>query len=130
MKKPEEDLKAYIGSDAIFKGSLNFSGVVRIDGKFEGQVVTNDTFVVGETGEINAEITAGTVVCKGKINGTIQASERIEIHSKSQVVGNIKAPSLSVEVGALFDGQCDMAKDGGKIIPLVEGEKQQEFEVK
>ena len=46
------------------------------------------------------------------------------------MVGNIKAPSLSVEVGALFDGQCDMAKDGGKIIPLVEGEKQQEFEVK
>ena len=133
MKKQEEDLKdlkAYLGSDAVFKGALNFSGVVRIDGKFEGHVKTDDTLIVGETGLLTAEIMAGTVVCKGKINGTIQASERIEIHSKSQVVGNIKAPSLSVEVGALFDGQCDMATDEGKIIPMVEGEKQRGAEGK
>ena len=118
MQKQEGDLKAYLGADAVFKGALNFSGVVRIDGKFEGKVITKDTLIVGETGELTAEITAGTVVCKGRINGTIQATQRIEIHSKSQVVGNIKSPSLCVEVGALFDGQCDMATDGGKIIPL------------
>lgn len=124
MKKQEsDDLKAYLGADAIFKGALNFSGVVRIDGKFEGQVVTDDTLIVGEGGEINAEISAGTVICKGRINGTIQASERVEIHSKSKVIGNIKSPSLFVEVGALFDGQCDMASDEAKIIPLVESEK-------
>ena len=60
----------------------------------------------------------------------IQATQRIEIHSKSQVIGNIKAPSLYVEVGALFDGQCDMATDEGKIIPMVEGEKQRGAEGK
>ena len=123
MKKQEGDLKAYLGVDAVFRGALNFTGVVRIDGRFEGQVITNDTLIVGETGDLNAEINAGTVVCKGKINGAIQASKRIEIHSKSQVVGNIKAPSLYVEVGALFDGQCDMTAGEGKIISLVKGEE-------
>ena len=123
MKKQEGDLKAYLGVDAVFKGTLNFSGIVRMDGRFEGKVVTNDTLIVGETGDIDAEISAGTVVCKGKVNGSIQATKRIEIHSKSQVVGNIKAPSLYVEVGALFDGQCDMGTGDGKIIPIVKGEE-------
>jgi len=124
MKKQEGDLKAYLGVDAVFKGVLNFTGVVRIDGRFEGQVLTNDTLIIGETGELNAEINAGTVVCKGRVDGAIQATKRIEIHSKSQVVGNIKAPSLYIEVGALFDGQCDMTAEDGKIIPLVKGEEQ------
>ncbi len=129
IKKQEGDLKAYLGADAVFKGTLNFSGVVRIDGKFEGKVITNDTLIVGETGELTAEITAGTVVCKGKINGTLQAAQRIEIHSKSQVIGNIKAPSLYIEVGALFDGQCDMTAEDGKIISLVKtNEKSPEAE--
>ena len=51
MKKQEGDLKAYLGVDAVFKGTLNFSGIVRMDGRFEGKVITNDTLIVGETGE-------------------------------------------------------------------------------
>lgn len=125
MKKLEGDLKAYLGVDAVFQGALNFTGVVRIDGKFEGEVMTNDTLIIGETGEIIAEITAGTVICKGKIKGSIQAAKRVEIHSKSQVVGNIRSPSLYVEVGALFDGNCDMASEDGKIIKLVKTEEQE-----
>ena len=124
MKKQEGDLKAYLGTDAVFKGALNFTGVVRIDGRFEGQIMTSDTLIIGESGDLNAVIEAGTVVCKGKVNGSIQATKRIEIHSKSQVVGNIKAPSLYVEVGALFDGQCDMITgEGKKIISMVKNDE-------
>ena len=125
MKKMEGDLKAYLGVDSVFQGALNFTGVVRIDGKFEGEVMTNDTLIIGETGEIIAEIAAGTVICKGKIKGSIQAAKRVETHSKSQVVGNIRSPSLYVEVGALFDGNCDMASKDDKIIKLVKTEDQE-----
>ena len=55
MKKQAGDLKAYLGEDSAFQGTLNFSGVVRIDGKFEGKVITNDTLIVGETGQLIAE---------------------------------------------------------------------------
>jgi cytoskeletal protein CcmA (bactofilin family) len=122
-KKQNEQLRAYLGQDAVFEGTMNFEGTVRIDGKFEGEIFSNDTLIIGETGELTAEITAGTVICKGKVNGTILASKRIEIHSQSRVVGNIKAPSLYVEVGALFDGSCDMSGAEGKIIKLVKGEE-------
>ena len=64
-KKGESSIKAYIGEDTVFKGVLSFEGTVRIDGKFEGQVNTNDTLIIGETGDIVADIEAGTVICKG-----------------------------------------------------------------
>ena len=128
MKKQGGDLKAYLGEDAAFQGTLNFEGVVRIDGKFEGKVITNDTLIVGETGQLIAEINAGTVINKGRIEGTIQAAKRIEIHSKSHLLGNIKTPSFFVEVGAVFDGNCDMTGKEENVIHLVQNEEDKETE--
>ena len=118
-----KDIKAYLGEDTVFSGVLSFDGAVRIDGKMDGEVNTADTLIVGETGILEADITAGTVICRGKIKGTIKASKRIEIHTNSEVVGNISAPSLLVENGALFDGNCDMTGSEGKIIKLVKTEE-------
>ncbi len=69
MKKEDSQIKAYLGEDTIFNGSLNFDGTVRIDGKFEGQVTTKDTLIIGETGHLMAEISAGTVICMGYVEG-------------------------------------------------------------
>ncbi len=113
-KKDEKSIKAYMGEDTVFNGSLTFDGAVRIDGKFEGQVKTNDTLIVGETGDLNADVTAGVLISKGRINGTIIATERVEIHSTSKIVGNIRAPSFVVEIGAVFDGHVDMTSTDGK----------------
>jgi cytoskeletal protein CcmA (bactofilin family) len=118
-----KDIKAYLGEDTVFSGTLSFNGVVRIDGKMDGEVSTDDTLIVGENGVLEADITAGTVICRGKIKGTIQASKRIEIHANSEVVGNIASPALMVENGAIFDGSCDMTGNEGKIIKLVQNEE-------
>ncbi len=81
---------------------------------------TQDTLIVGETGQMIADITAGTVICKGKVEGTILAHQRMEIHSHSQVVGTVRTPQLFVELGGILDGQCDMAGQGNnKIVKLV-----------
>lgn len=118
-KKDEKSIKAYMGEDTEFSGTLSFEGAVRIDGKFEGKVVTQDTLIVGELGDLNAEINAGTVICKGKIQGTVVTSEKLEIHSTGRITGNVKIPALYVEVGGVLDGQCDMTGGGKKIIQLV-----------
>lgn len=117
-----KDIKAYLGEDTVFSGTLTFNGAVRIDGKMDGQINTDDTLIVGENGVLEADINAGTVICRGKIKGTINASKRIEIHTNSEVVGNIAAPALLVENGAIFDGTCDMTGKEGKIIKLVPAE--------
>jgi cytoskeletal protein CcmA (bactofilin family) len=126
MKKDDAQIKAYMGEDTVFNGSLNFEGTVRIDGKFEGQVITEDTLIVGETGHLKAEISAGTVICMGRVEGTLIASKKIEIHSTSKVVGNVKSPALYIELGGVLDGTCDMTGKESKIIPLVKEEKEKE----
>ena len=125
MKKNDTQFKAYMGEDTVFNGSLNFDGTVRIDGKFEGQVTTADTLIIGETGHLMAEISAGTVICMGYVEGTVMASQKIEIHSTSKVVGSIKSPALHIELGGVFDGTCDMTGKETKIIPLVKAEEMQ-----
>ena len=125
MKKNDAEIKAYMGEDTVFNGLLNYSGTVRIDGKFEGQVITEDTLIIGETGHLTAEISAGTVICMGYVEGTVMASQKIEIHSTSKVVGSIKSPALHIELGGVFDGTCDMTGKETKIIPLVTAEEMQ-----
>lgn len=123
MKQGKTDqIKAYMGEDTSFNGSLSFNGTVRIDGNFQGKVATDDTLIVGEKGVLEADIEAGIVVCKGRIKGTVTAKEKVEIHTNSEVVGNIIAPQLYIELGATFDGQCDMTKNGKKILTLVQDE--------
>jgi len=126
QKKDESLIKAYLGVDAAFKGTLAFEGTVRIDGKFEGQVNTNDTLIIGETGDLVADIEAGTVICKGKMKGTIVASQKIEMHPSSKIVGNVQTPALNIELGAVLDGSCDMTgKEGKKIIKLLKEEQKE-----
>ena len=125
MKKDDAQIKAYMGVDTVFNGSLTFDGTVRIDGKFEGQVITEDTLIVGETGHLIAEISAGTVVCMGRVEGTVMASKKVEIHSTSKVIGNVKSPALYIELGGILDGTCDMTGKESKIIPLVKTEEKE-----
>ena len=126
QKKDDSSIKAYLGVDAIFKGTLSFEGTVRIDGKFEGQVHTDDTLIIGETGNVTAEIEAGTVICKGRMQGTILASKRVEMHSASKIIGNVQTPALNIDLGAVLDGNCDMTGKGGKkIVKLVKDEKKE-----
>ncbi len=117
------EIKAYIGEETEFKGLLTFSGTVRMDGKLEGEIQSNDTLVVGETGVIQADIAVGTVICKGKITGTIKAKNRVEIHANSTVTGDIETPSLFIEIGAVFEGNCKMGSVTSNVVPMMKGDE-------
>ena len=124
QKREELPIKAYLGSDALFKGTLSFEGTVRIDGKFEGTVQTNDTLVIGETGDMQADIDVGILVCKGKLKGTVVASKKIEMHPASKITGNVKTPAMSIELGAVLDGQLNMTGgESEKVVNLVQEKK-------
>lgn len=92
------------------------AGVTRLNNHFKGEIRSSSTIVVLERGEIEAEIYAKVVTISGKVKGTIQATERLEIRECGVVLGTIETPVLVVDPGGYLDGQCRM--------PTPEAEKQ------
>src|SRR5512146_1293067 len=105
---PTGDLNALLGRGSEFEGKLTFEGTVRIDGKFNGTIVTNDVLVVGEGAKVSAEISCGTVIVHGEIVGNVKAKTSVELHQPAKMKGNIETPSLMIEKGVTFEGQCKM----------------------
>ena len=97
--------KTVFGSNAVFKGELNFQHTLCIDGEFEGKLTTSDKLIVAEKGDVRADIEAGIVICKGKITGNIIASQRVEICSTGKILGDVHAPALMIELGAVLLGR-------------------------
>ena len=98
------DLNALLGRGSEFEGKLTFEGTVRIDGKFNGTIVTNDVLVVGEGAKVSAEISCGTVIVHGEIVGNVKAKTSVELHQPAKMKGNIETPSLMIEKGVTFEG--------------------------
>jgi cytoskeletal protein CcmA (bactofilin family) len=101
-----------LGKGSEFEGKLSFEGTVRVDGKLTGEIFTDDVLIVGEGAEVNAEVTVGAIVIQGTVRGNITAKRSVEIHSPGRVRGNINTPSLFIEKGVFFDGQCQMDSSG------------------
>jgi cytoskeletal protein CcmA (bactofilin family) len=101
-----------LGRGVRFEGKLTFAGTVRIDASFVGTIITDDVLVVGEAARIDANITCGTIVVHGEVNGNIQAKTGVEIHSTAKVRGDLETASLVIEKGAFFQGASRM--DGAK----------------
>lgn len=100
---------AFVGKGVEFKGTISYSGTVRIDGYLDGEIHTDGVLLVGEEAVIQAKITAGTIVCKGKITGDIVAKERVRLRAPAVVSGSVKTPILSMEDGVIFNGDLEMA---------------------
>jgi cytoskeletal protein CcmA (bactofilin family) len=102
------DVHTFFGKGAEFDGKLTFDGSVRIDGKFSGEIHTKDTLVVGEGANVNAEISAGTVVINGTVEGNIKTTQAIDLRNTGRIRGNVETPQFSVERGSFFEGSCKM----------------------
>ncbi|HEY4185598.1 MAG TPA: polymer-forming cytoskeletal protein [Polyangia bacterium] len=97
-----------LGRGSEFEGKLSFEGTVRVDGKLSGEIFTEDVLLIGEGAEVRAEINVGAVVIEGSVQGNIHAKRSVEIRTPGRVRGNIITPSLFIEKGVMFDGNCQM----------------------
>jgi cytoskeletal protein CcmA (bactofilin family) len=107
-----------LNEDAQFEGKLTFDGKVQINGKFRGEIFSEGTLMIGEGAEVDAQIDIDTVIIQGRVNGTIQAKTRIEMHPPAVVKGDIASPSLVISEGAIFEGSCSMGRDKGQVFEI------------
>ncbi len=102
---------AYLDAGSKISGKLNFDTPARIDGQVDGEINAKDSLTIGESAVVAAQIKADSVVVAGKVSGDITAVHRIEIRPSAKVLGNITAPTLVINEGALFEGHCAMAPE-------------------
>lgn len=103
-----QDVSAFVGKGVVFKGTITYNGTVRIDGTLEGEIHTDGILLVGEEAVITAKVTAGTVVCKGKITGDIHVKDKMKLRAPAVIDGGVTTPMLSIEEGVTFNGTLEM----------------------
>ncbi len=102
-------ISTLLGRDTAIEGTLTFKETIRVDGRISGKLISPEgTVIVGEHAVLEADIQVGTAVIRGKINGRVEASKRIEIYAPAQVDGDISAPTISIDSGVSFNGNCKM----------------------
>jgi cytoskeletal protein CcmA (bactofilin family) len=100
--------KNVLGADVEIKGNLKFAGELTLEGKLEGEIQTEGTLNLGDTAVVTGNINAQSVIVRGKVNGNINAREKIEIKAKAELFGDIRASKLVVEEGVTFVGRTEV----------------------
>lgn len=115
--KPVDTIDTLVGQKAVFKGDLEFSGGLRVDGHIKGNVIaqddSNSTVVVSESGEVEGNITVPHVIINGTINGNIKSGGRVELQAKSRINGDVHYKAVEMELGASINGNLVCEPAGG-----------------
>lgn len=114
MPKKERTDDKILDVDARMQGTIVFKDPVnlRINGSFEGKLETCGSLTIGENANVRADIQGDRIIIAGKVTGNLIATDSISLIPPAVVRGNIQTPRLSVQEGAVLDGQLQMQNLG------------------
>jgi cytoskeletal protein CcmA (bactofilin family) len=109
----DSNLSGFLGEGTVISGDVRFPEILRVEGKITGKITSEKELVVGESGEIEAEIDVGILSVNGKVSGTLHVRDRLTIHPRGQVRGELilEKPGLVIEEGGVFEGTIEMASE-------------------
>src|SRR5216684_657981 len=114
--KPEafrHDVAAHIGKSVVVKGELSGSEDLYFDGEVEGGIDLHDhSLVIGPNGKIRANLSAREITIHGRVEGNVNASERVELKKSCVMIGDVATQRIVIEDGAFFKGSVDLKKEG------------------
>jgi cytoskeletal protein CcmA (bactofilin family) len=108
--KQQHEFTGFLDKGVRFEGTLEASGVFRVDAHVKGNVISSHSLILGEGARVEGQIEGNHVVIAGKFDGVIFA--------KGVVMGEIHSPCLVIEPGGIFDGQCHMLAASESTKPL------------
>jgi cytoskeletal protein CcmA (bactofilin family) len=109
--KPDQ-IDTVVGANSQFKGVIEATGLVRVDGILEGDIHTKGNIIIGEKGTIKGNITGLHITLAGKLIGKILSSGSVHILATAEVTGDLDISKIMIEDGAKFEGNCKMSKKG------------------
>jgi cytoskeletal protein CcmA (bactofilin family) len=107
-----------IGVGSSVRGTLMISGTLRIDGEFEGDVLSCERLEIGEHGVLRSDIEVRDAMVRGRVVGSIRALGVIELKTGARVEGDVAAFSVVMEQGVFFTGRCTMLESGSEGVEL------------
>lgn len=117
MRKHKQETKGQaedkiLDVNASMQGTLRFDDPVnlRISGKFQGALDTKGSLMIGQKADIEANITGEKISIAGVVNGNIKAASALILEASAILNGNVETPKLSVEEGAVLNGQVRMSQ--------------------
>ncbi len=98
-----------IGRSLVIKGEVSGSESLHIDGRIEGSVdFPGHSVTIGAQGTVTANLSAREVLILGKVQGNIEATDRVEIRNAGSLTGDVVTHRISVEDGAILRGSVQI----------------------
>ena len=111
LLEPGDPHMTTLGRHLAIKGEVSSDDDLAIEGSVQGSVTVRDALLVIEaSGRVDADVRAPRVVVHGAVQGTIAASERLELSSSASVDGSLSATLIAMADGARFNGRVDMGR--------------------
>jgi cytoskeletal protein CcmA (bactofilin family) len=115
MNAPQTGEFAHLGKSVVIKGELSGSEDLYVDGNVEGSIeLRNHSLTVGPNGNVKANVSAKAVIIQGKLDGSVNASDRVELRKSAVVTGDLTTQRIAIEEGAFLKGKVDIQKEAGK----------------
>ena len=105
-------VESLVGKNSFYEGKLTASGIVRIDGKFEGSLEVEGELVVGESADIRAEVKASNMMLAGTLKGNAHIEQKLELSATGRLEGDIRAKTLIIAEGGIFHGTSLTLEEG------------------
>jgi cytoskeletal protein CcmA (bactofilin family) len=106
------EFNGFLDKGSRMQGELRFDNSFRIDGRYSGKIESQGRLVVGEGGEVEGDVHVRHVLVSGVVRGSIHSDEQIHLAAGSRVMADLTTPSLVIEDGAIFEGNCTMTREG------------------
>ena len=109
-------MACHLDQESEWNGTITCADSVRIDGKFQGEIATEGSVIIGPKAVVDAKINAGSVSLAGVLTGSVVARQRVEVFKDGSLHCDVATPSIRIEDGASCRGFCETR-------PLAEEEK-------
>ena len=104
-------LNALLGRGAVYSGDMAFEGRVRLDGRFEGRIYTDDVLEIGELGRLEGEVDAARVIVAGTVDGKVRARGRLTVEATGCVKGEVVALEIDAAPGSRFSARMQIGTE-------------------
>lgn len=106
-----DDIDTVIGPGTVFEGNVKAIGVIRVDGSFNGEMVTQGDIIIGEKGNVEGILNARNMIVAGNSKAKLYCEGKLEVKSTGRIIGDVVVDSIVIEDGAIFKGHCQMKRE-------------------